>query len=94
MSGTGSFENYEKRQTNEPALLAFMNPLDNNDRVRAMRAEFTSVARDCPFYDERVRSRCLVDPHVIYLPDCTGRSFAHGICCPKILQSSVEVRLK
>jgi hypothetical protein len=83
-------EEFVKKQPNEPALLAYMDPLSCRDRLRAIKEEFTSVARDCPYYNESVRSRCLVDPNVIFVPECIGRSFTGGICCPKILQSSIE----
>jgi hypothetical protein len=94
MSEANLHEEFEKKQINEPALIACIDPLRSCDRLRAIREEFTSVARDCPYYDEKLRSRCLVDPHVIFIPECTGRSFSKGICCPKILQSQVEERRK
>lgn len=65
-----------------------VDPLNAEDRMRAAREVFTSVTCDCPFFDQKLRSKCVVDPHVIFIPECTGKSFSNGICCPKILQSS------
>ena len=89
MSEVSFFERFDKKQTNG-STRSQMDPLSNCDRLKAIKEEFTSVTQDCPYYSERVRSRCLVDPHVIFMPECTGRSFANGICCPKILQSSTD----
>jgi hypothetical protein len=93
MSEVRLCEGFEKKETNGSAD-SHMDPLSIYDRLRAIKEEFTSVARDCPYYSERVRSRCLVDPHVIFMPECTGRSFSNGICCPKILQSPITGSLK
>ncbi|WXG42682.1 MAG: hypothetical protein WED04_01015 [Promethearchaeati archaeon SRVP18_Atabeyarchaeia-1] len=90
MIGTSLSEELEKKQVDVCGSYSSMDPLSARDRLRAIKEEFTSVAKDCPYYNEKVRSRCLVDPHVIFMPECTGRSFANGICCPKILQPPAD----
>lgn len=82
-----------KKKVGDPILFAGIDPLNIEDRARAVREVFTSVARDCPFYNEGVRSKCVIDPHVIFIPECSGRSFANGICCPKIIQSSFDKQI-
>ena len=94
MSEASLSKEFDKKRINEPTILARMDPQNYRDRLKAIKEEFTSVARDCPYYDEKVRSKCLVDPNVIFLPECTGRSFANGICCPKILQPPADWRIK
>lgn len=86
MSETSSREEERRRFQNSPPF-GYIDPLNTSERTRAIREEFTSMRRDCPYYDEKVKSRCLVDPHVIFIPECDGRSFSKGVCCPKIVQS-------
>jgi len=90
MTDTATCEEILRKRFQEPPLFAYVDPLNVVDRTRAIRDEFTSMARDCPYYSETVRSRCLVDPHVIFVPECNGRSFSRGVCCPKIIQSSAD----
>jgi len=90
MGETATCEEILRKRFHELPLFGYVNPLNIDDRTRAIRDEFTSVARDCPYYSETVRSRCLVDPHVIFIPECNGRSFSGGVCCPKIIQSSTD----
>jgi hypothetical protein len=79
---------YQKKRAAESIPFISVDPLNAEDRAKAVKEVFSSVARDCPFYSEKVRSRCLIDPHVIFMPECFGRSFSNGICCPKIILSS------
>jgi len=92
MSKTSSCGEPQKKRSNDFTTSGYINPLSTGDRTRAVREEFTSVGRDCPYYNEAVRSRCLIDPHVIFMPECDGRSFSKGVCCPKIIQSSIDSR--
>lgn len=88
MSETTDWQVFEKKKTPEPIPFICVDPLSVEGRARAVREVFSSLARDCPFYSERVRSKCTIDPHVIFIPECLGRSFSNGICCPKIILSS------
>jgi hypothetical protein len=88
MSEVDGIESFQKKKTSETISSMSVDPLSFEDRARAVREVFSSLARDCPFYDEGVRSRCSLDPHVIFIPECLGRSFSNGICCPKIILSS------
>jgi hypothetical protein len=92
MSETSSCEELQRKRFQDLSPFECVNPLNIVDRARAIKEEFTSVARDCPYYTETVRSKCLVDPHVIFMPECDGRSFSRGVCCPKIIQSSVDCK--
>jgi hypothetical protein len=88
MSTSSECQAYERKKTTKTSQFANINPLSIEDRAKAVREAFSSFTRDCPFYNERVRSKCSIDPHVIFIPECFGRSFSNGICCPKIILSS------
>jgi len=88
MSEATATQSFQKKRTSETVSSISVDPLSSEDRARAAREVFSSFARDCPFYDEGVRSKCSLDPHVIFIPECLGRSFSNGVCCPKIILSS------
>jgi hypothetical protein len=92
MSETSSCEELQKKRFQNLPPFGYIDPLDMDDRIKAIREEFTSMRRDCPYFNETVRSRCLLEPHVIFIPECNGRSFSGGVCCPKIVQSSTNAK--
>ena len=60
-------------------------PLSKESRILALLTDYTSNVGECPYYSEKVPSKCLLDPTSRRLWDCEGKSFIKGFVCQYIL---------
>jgi len=68
----------------------FYNPLLREDRIKALLSEHTSTSGECPFYNESLYSKCVLDRFAVMFPPCDGRSFKNGFCCERLLEGVEE----
>jgi len=71
-----------------------LDPLSRESRITALLTEYTSEAKECPFYDPSLPSKCKLDPLSRRHWDCEGRVFIKGFTCPYILDHLKEKKTK